>query len=340
MKSLFFQKIDDRLFILRINSHINIDIRLYNNITFFHKILNRFYAKLIRNKLYSVRVNPSSVFNFLYNFPEIFEFYDNAFKVYVCYDEWPQMWRKPTKPNFLKFKYQSWITSKYENKTIRKADLTLASHLPLKEKVDLLNKKSELFFHGHEFSPKKNIHKVNNVLIKVGFMGHISYRLIDNWLLKVLNEKGMELILIGPVDKKYFNIQKFEKFENFKLKSAVKGDELLSLLQSMDVLIMPYNISIPENNVQTVSNKFFQYVASCRPIIISNMPHYIDMPEGVIYRASTSKEFIDQIYRAVDEDCEKYQEIRAEIALKNTWDSRGDFFIKNSFRRKKHNNEQ
>ena len=111
-------------------------------------------------------------------------------------------------------------------------------------------------------------------------MGHISYRLIDNWLLKVLNEKGMELILIGPVDKKYFNIQKFEKFENFKLKSAVKGDELLSLLQSMDVLIMPYNISIPENNVQTVSNKFFQYVASCRPIIISNMPHYIDMPEG------------------------------------------------------------
>ena len=47
--------------------------------------------------------------------------------------------------------------------------------------------------------------------------------------------------------------------------------------------------------------------------------------KGVIYRASTSKEFIDQIYRAVDEDCEKYQEIRAEIALKNTWDSRGDF---------------
>jgi hypothetical protein len=58
------------------------------------------------------------------------------------------------------------------------------------------------------------------------------------------------------------------------------------------------------------------------------MPHYIQMPRGVIYKAKTAQEFIEKIYHSYNEDSTELIQLRLKIAAENTWDKRGDELFK------------
>jgi hypothetical protein len=103
----------------------------------------------------------------------------------------------------------------------------------------------------------------------------------------------------------------------------VSEDDLLAVMKSMDVLIVPYDPEKSSVAIMTTNSKTFQYVAAGRPIVISDLKNYVKMPPGVIYRARRSNEFLALIRRAQEEDCEEYRCLRADIAANNTWDIRG-----------------
>jgi hypothetical protein len=299
-------------------------IRLYANEPLTHKVANRYYARLIETRVRALQTDGSILVNFVHGFPEIMNPHLFAYKLYICVDEFPRMWRQSSKPLGAKFWYQTHLYQHYENQVAKRADRCLATHVPLQEKLSRVNPRTSLCLLAHEFNKIASFRPPvkSQAPIKVGFMGYITYRLMADWLMSVLNEKDMELFLIGPLSK--LNLQPFRERRNFIHVPPLVGDSLLSKLTEMDVLIQPYDPRIPENQVQTASNKFFQYVAAGRPVVISDMPHYIQMPKGILYRAKSAREFVQKIRQAHTEDSPELVELRLRIAGENTWDQRGD----------------
>lgn len=162
--------------------------------------------------------------------------------------------------------------------------------------------------------------------IRVAFMGYVTYNQLEDWLEAVVEQEDMELWLIGPIDHKFD--PKGRLIGPRVVRTGVKiGRDLAETLGQIDVLIMAYNPEIPEVAVQTASNKFFQYLASGRPVVISDMKYYVNLPEGCLYRAKTKEEFIHQIRKAVREDGATFQKTRWAVACENTWDRRGEQMI-------------
>jgi hypothetical protein len=318
------RRVNERLLVFAPQPRLRIPIHAYANIPPAHRLVNRLYRDTILELLQSLGSRPVMLFSFVHDFPEIMAVSLFSYKIYFCFDEWPRMWRRASKPWGPKFFYQSRLYQHYENQVATRADRCLASHTPLQEKLRRVNPNTDLFLHGHEFQDAIPVRPQANAraAIKVGFMGYLSYNLKLDWLMTVLNADDMELALIGPIHK--LDLAPFSKRNNFTHVPPLTGNSLLNKLAEMDVLIMPYDPRIPEVQVQTVSNKFFQYVAAGRPVVISHMPYYIEMPKGVLYRAKTAGEFINAIRQAHAEDCPAFVESRLRIAQENTWHKRGD----------------
>lgn len=301
-------------------------IRLYANLPAYHYFFNERFACKIDKFLRALKTGKKILINFEFDFYQIMRRNYYAYKIYYCYDEFPKMRRTNACVNRYKKKYQAWLYQIYENAVAKCADKCLVSHEPLKRKLKRVNSNTELFLHGHEFKSfycKKSKKKTD--LIKVGFMGYITYNVLVDWLLKIVKTQDMSLYLIGPMEK--FEISRFHSYANFKHIPSLTGEKLFETLLEMNVLIIPYNHKLPQYEIQTASNKFFQYLATGSPIVISNMKYYLKMPQGVFYRANNSNEFINQIRRAFNEDCEKYRALRQKYATENTWNKRGDRLI-------------
>jgi hypothetical protein len=226
--------------------------------------------------------------------------------------------------NPLKRKYQLKLFQYYENQVARRADYCFTPHYPLCDKLLKVNQCVEMLFHAHNcnvvphgLSYNKSRH------IKVAYAGYLHYRLIDSWLKMALDDSDIDLYLIGPLHPNY-NIEQFRKYPNFHLISALGEDKLLTKLTEMDVLVIPYHPHLPEVEVLTTTSKLFQYVVTEKPIVISTLPNFIEMPKGIYYKAKDKKDFIYQIKKAFDDDCPEYIQLRKKIAQENHWNKRGD----------------
>lgn len=314
----------DRLVVWRSTTKFRVPARLYANIPVVHALANRWYREQILRAVIQLRLSPVLLFNFVHDFHEIMEPKIFSYKAYFCFDEFPRMWRGARKPNALKFLYQSRLFQYYENRVAKLATRCFASHTPLVEKLIRVNRKTSLLLHAHEFSsaPSARPSRKDPRRIRVAYMGHITYNLLSDWLHAVLTSSDTDLFLIGPILK--FNPDRFLRYNNFHHIPPLTDNALLETLASMDVLVMPYDCEIPEVSVQTVSNKFFKYLAAGRPVVISDMRYYISMPKGVIYRAHSAQDFVSKIRQAHLEDCEEFVQLRLRIAAENTWQRRGD----------------
>jgi glycosyltransferase involved in cell wall biosynthesis len=206
----------------------------------------------------------------------------------------------------------------------KKADHCFTPHYLLRDKLLKVNKNVKMLFHAHSYEQNKNVGVgKKDRLIKVAFAGYIHYRLIDHWLEHLLEEKNIELYLIGPLNPQY-SICELSKKQNFHFVPPLMANDLQRTLQEMNVLIIPYHPHLPETEVLTTVSKLYQYIASGKPVVLSNLPNFIEMPEGVLYKASSSENFVAKILQAHAEDCEEYRNLRAKIAAENTWDKRGE----------------
>jgi hypothetical protein len=320
-----FQKISDRLLVFSPGVPFFVAKRLYTNDPATHFVVNLYLRRKINRVAGTFISKCNLLVNFAYDFPEIMAERIFDYKIYVCFDEFPKMWRRAKHPNKLKFAYQSRLGQHYEDQVAKRADINLATHELLVDKLKKVNPNILLIMHGHEFQSipnNKSTFDPDYSKIRVGFMGYITYNLLVDWLVALLEEQDIELSLIGPLHK--FDPSHLLKYKNFQHIPTITGVPLIETLETNDVLIMPYNPAIPEVYVQTVSNKFFQYIAVGRPVVISDMPYYIEMPKGVLYRAKTADEFVAKVRDAYKEDCETYVQVRKAIAAQNTWDQRGD----------------
>jgi hypothetical protein len=315
----------DRLVIYAPQAGTEFPIRWYTNNPLAHGKVNRRYAAHINSVAASLPGELKLLFNFIYDFPEVMQSKLYHYMSYICNDEFPRMQKGPKVRNLLKRIVQPWLFQWYENRVAGLADHCFTPHYPLRDKLQRVNPRVDILFHGHNYEVKTHPSSPRRTGIHVAFAGYIHYRLLDKWLLAVANQKDMVLHLIGPVDR--YDLAILKQFANFIHMPALDEDDLFKKLLEMDVLVIPLDPTLPEVAVITTNSKTFQYIASGRPIVISDLPNYIDLPKGLIYRARTAAEFIAQIRRAYVEDCNEYRKLRAEIAMDNTWDKRGDMLF-------------
>jgi|APSaa5957512622_1039677.scaffolds.fasta_scaffold08452_3 glycosyltransferase involved in cell wall biosynthesis len=263
--------------------------------------------------------------NFSHEIPELMQSPIFTTARYLCNDE------------FIRGTGTSWkdrwcrrIAVKREQQVATCADQCLGVSSYLVEKLKQYNRNVHLFLPGHEFS----LPRVQDVVIKdrksrpvnVCFMGYINYRLRYDWLLKLAKRDDILLTLLGPVsEKNRVSVEQLEKTMHCQIASPLYGADLQHRLSQMDVLIIPYDRRIKAVQAVSSSNKFFQYLACGKPVVISDMPHFVQLPAGCVYRASSASEFVESVYQAFREDSTAYIHQRLEIAGENHWDSRGQF---------------
>lgn len=317
----YWENINGRLIFYNPGCAQNFSPQLYANVPFIHHLINKIFYKQITNVLSHYKGNIVLV-NFEHDFPEITYWKGFSYKIYICNDEFPKMARSAIQPRGPKYIYQSILFQQYENSVAKNCDLILTQHHFLAKKLKKVNKNIKIQHPGHEFDKLPKIKPHKSEPIKVAFMGYINYRLEMEWLKAVSNQEDMILNLIGPLEK--IKNGDFTNFKNIQFIDTLQGDKLLQTLADMDVLIMPYRKDIFEVKILSINNKIYQYIASLRPIVISDLPNYFSFPDGVIYKATSGENFIEKIKLAHLQDCQEYIHLRKKIALSNTWDVKGN----------------
>lgn len=320
------EKISDRLVVWRPGRQTDLAQQMVARVPLVMPWIYRRFASLLEGELAKLSGSAKLLFNFIHtNFPLMHvKGFDD--RTYVCFDEFPKMWRQATHPHPAKFFFRSLLFQFYENRLAQRADRCLAVHKPLLDKLLKVNPNTLLFLQATELMPSSYVQlplsKKRN-LIKVGYMGYLTYNQKMSWLARVALEPDMELVLIGPRDRK-FDVDDLLSGGQVSYTGPLNGDALFSKMAEMDVLVMAYDPTIPEVAVQTASNKFFQYLAAGKPVVISDMRHYLEMPEGVVYKADCEHSFVAQVRHASQSDCNEFIAVRQAIAAENTWDKRGE----------------
>lgn len=323
-KSDYEQKISNRLLIYRPKSLVRVPLKYYSSIPVLHFLVNYCFKKKIDKYLRVNRFSTLVLLNFEFDFYSMMICKSFNFKAYICNDEFPKMIARYNNKTIKSF-YLYTLFQFYESLVVKHANVCLAAHEPLVSKLKKYNSNTHLFLAGHENKYIRFIkhENVQGYPIKVGFMGFINYRLMKDWLLNIAQSKEMELYLIGPIEKD-FDINDFFKFNNVFFETTLEGEPLINRMHKLDVMIIPFNPSIPEIEILTASNKLFQIVSILKPVVISNMPNYIRLPKGVLYVAHNKNDFIKKIKIAFKEDNTDLRKQRMKIANTNSWDIRGN----------------
>lgn len=277
-------------------------------------------ASKIGEYVSSLNYKEIQLVNFQFDFPELYDILFIRQSVFILNDEFIDrqvQLRESERGHLLQ----------RQRDVLRKSDSVLAVSYPLLARVRNLGYQAEIFFPGVElprsglFSPPPEAFKGSRP-IKVCFMGYVNARLNIDWLAMLASQNDFEVSLIGPVDGAIK--KELSSTSKIKVLPAVEGSKLFSVLAEYHVFVIPYKIDAGVRAC-TVPNKFFQYLAVGRPVVISDMPHFIQTRERFTYRATNAKTFMEKIYEATREDNSELHQARMAFAQANSWDSKGDF---------------
>jgi glycosyltransferase involved in cell wall biosynthesis len=253
--------------------------------------------------------------NFQWDFPELMRSKRFIAKIYVCNDDFQ---------SGLRWWWSRRISLRAEREVIRRADKCLAVSQPLVEKMRRSNDRAELFLPGHEFSSDVRAEfRARERPIRVCYMGFINSRLRVDWLLRLARDAEFELTLIGPVEQPDLFAQLLES-ESVRHLGPLTGAQLQEQLVAADVLIMPYDTSQEVVRAITAPNKLFQYLACGRPVVSSDLPSLMHLPDGFVYVAAREDEFVQAVRAAFDSDSEGLIAKRLEYSASSSWRARGD----------------
>ncbi len=159
---------------------------------------------------------------------------------------------------------------------------------------------------------------------KICFLGAFDDRWIDIDLLKesALSYPAYEFIFIGRVTRAIERC--FRQVKNISLLGSKTGKELLSLLHSMDVFLIPFR----ENTITTVVNplKLYEYCAFGIPIVCTATKE-LERYRDLLYISKTAKEFIENISIAIQENDTIMRKRRRQFAKENTWTVRVNMLL-------------
>jgi glycosyltransferase involved in cell wall biosynthesis len=157
----------------------------------------------------------------------------------------------------------------------------------------------------------------------IGFVGAVSdYKLNLEWLLHLATTRPhYSIVVVGPagVADPNTDLGKLRAAPNVHLLGHRSYEQLPSYLKGFDVAVIPYRINDYTRAVFPI--KFFEFLASGRPVVISQLPAVEQYWEAVRV-ATTAEEFVSACDAALAADSPEARERRLQLARQNSWDSR------------------
>ena len=243
--------------------------------------------------------------------------------VYDCVDEYTEFPTYKADPR--------WLIQR-EAALCQRADVVTATSAGLYEKKRPLNPEHTFLVHNvgdfeHFSRARAEETRVPEDLARlprpvVGFLGAVSdYKLHAGWL-TALARKHPEytLALIGPVGvgDPTTDVSKLGAEPNVHLLGHRAYELLPAYVKGFDLSVIPYRIN--EYTTYSFPIKFFELLASGKPLVISRLPALRDYYSAVRV-ADTSEEFLRECEAALA-DPETGRDARLALAAANTWEHR------------------
>ena len=163
------------------------------------------------------------------------------------------------------------------------------------------------------------------------YAGHLfKWKGVDTLLKAALLLKEVLFVFIGGTEKDVENFKLLiEKYraENVMLLGHRPYSEIPFYLKAADVLVLPNEKEEKISEFYTSPLKLFEYMASGRPIVASNLPsvrEILDKDSGLFFESGSSQRLIEAIKRVIeDENLTKSLSAKAfEKIHQYTWDKR------------------
>jgi glycosyltransferase involved in cell wall biosynthesis len=156
----------------------------------------------------------------------------------------------------------------------------------------------------------------------IGFIGAVSdYKLNLDWLLKLSEARpGYSIVLIGPtgVADPSTDVGKLTRRANVHLLGHRAYEELPGYVKGFDVAVIPYRLNEYTRAVFPI--KFFEMLASGRPVVVSPLPA-VEQYWSAVRVADSAEAFVAACDAALA-DSESDKQARLALAAQNSWDSR------------------
>ena len=169
--------------------------------------------------------------------------------------------------------------------------------------------------------PKFNIAEIyplgTSNKIKLVYIGTVT-EWFDFDLLKKLDSSKYEFHLFGPSSKLSSDLP-----ENFILHGAVSREKIFSIMNSSDILIMPFKVTDLIKSVNPV--KLYEYIYSCKPIISVKYGETEKFSDFVyLYENNNINDFTSciEVIRNNNFKSKQSSEKCKEFVEKNTWEKR------------------
>ena len=209
---------------------------------------------------------------------------DGKLLVYDCVDEYTAF------PNYEDV--ADWIAEK-ERRLCEKADLVFTTSQALYDDKKKYNPEQTHLVHnvGDADHFKQALEESTPVAEEVaaldgpviGFVGAVSdYKLNEDWLLELARAKpDWEIVVIGPVgvSDPSTDVSAMKEAANIHLLGYRDYEDLPTYIKGFDVATIPYRINDYTRSVFPI--KFFEFLATGTPVVISALPSLVDYYEEV-----------------------------------------------------------
>ena len=172
--------------------------------------------------------------------------------------------------------------------------------------------------------PAELPHRINKTRPRLGYVGWITHR-TDLELISLIakSRPGYDLVIAGP-KRADLGLDVLMDQPNVIIKGALPYEEVPRFLKSVDVCIIPHKDTLYSRSMSPL--KLFQYLGSGRPIVSTSIAG-VERWKGLVSIANNSREFIEHIDMALNQDSEELSRKRIEAVKLETWGRRvGEMF--------------
>jgi len=159
----------------------------------------------------------------------------------------------------------------------------------------------------------------------IGYTGNIESR-IDYQLLKAVIEYHTDktIAMVGPVTTPEHKTIALTEYPNVVMIGSKKIDQLPAYLQYFDCALIPFKKNILTKSIYPL--KINEYLAAGRPVVATDFSEDIQSFQDVIYIGRDTREFVQRIDQAIQENSPERIKARTDIANTNTWTARVEKF--------------
>lgn len=259
------------------------------------------------------------VINFAVNASQIFKYFNKV--IYYCND------------NFLdKNRAGNFFVSLYfrftQKNVAKKSNFCVGVSKYIVKQLKNINPKSYQILTAADkksidcFYKPKNKRNDKIIVTYVGWIQKINVE----WIIELAKNKNYLINLIGPYKNKVR--KNLSQHDNIVLVGPMVGDKLQEYLHNCDVTIAPYIAGKDTEEVYTMPNKFWLYIASGKPIVTCQIKNLLKLPEKFVYQSKDKYEFAKKINLAYQENSPELVKERERFIRQNTWEDRAKEIIK------------